>query len=108
MGYGWKMGDAVDLAVGITRQALSDIVLCGAILHAVTLQADDDNSGNIWVGGSAVAVGRGNRLVAGQVYSSPASEGGLDIATMHVIASAEGQTLHITFWESGSHRRWRD
>ncbi len=65
MGYGWKMRDAVDLTVGAARKALSSIISHGAVLHAGTLQADDENSGVICVGGKNVAVGRGGQLVAG-------------------------------------------
>ncbi len=100
----WRAKSVANVAVGVGVQALSDIITPTGKIHSFLLQSDDGNSGNIFVGDSDVATGggEGGKLTAGQSYTSPASEKGLDISTFNVVASAANQTMRVLYWESGS------
>ena len=100
----WRVKSIASVTVGTAIQALLDLITPTGIIHSFLLQADDGNSGNIFVGDSDVVTGggEGGKLTAGQSYTSPATQRGLDISTFHVVASAVGQTMRVIYWESGS------
>jgi len=56
----------------------------------VVVKADDDNSGNVYVGGSGVTTSNGFRLGAGQGISLEID----DASKIYVIADSSGQKVH--------------
>ena len=74
------------LTVGITKVAFTS----GALLNGVTLKADDDNAGSIYVGNSTLSLSNGYRLKAGQsVFLSVG-----DLSHINAIASEASQLLY--------------
>jgi len=103
MGGSWKFNDIANVSQGTTRQALSAVITPNGRVRSITIQADDGNTDSIFVGGPTVASagGRGIELTAGQAYTSPATDDGLDISTIFVVGGAAAQTLRLTYWEGG-------
>ena len=94
----WKANDAPDETVTTTRVALSSFITRNGLVKSVTLQADDGNAGTIHVGGSSVSTSRGAKLAAGQSYTTPATDKGIDLDALYVVGSENG-TLHVIFFE---------
>jgi hypothetical protein len=55
----------------------------------VVVKADDDNSGDVWVGGSSVTSATGYRLAAGQTVSLEAD----DISKVYCVCTVAGQKV---------------
>jgi len=91
-------GNTGQLTVGTTVKNLKtatydqDLTIWRTKCNAVILKADDDNSGNIYIGFSKdVSSSNGFKLIASQAVALAIA----DLSMIYVIADAPNQKLHI-------------
>jgi hypothetical protein len=69
---------------------LANAIGSGTVLNGVVVLADQDNTGDVFVGDSGVLTTNGYRLTAGESISVPAS----DISKIYVIGTVVGDKVH--------------
>ncbi len=87
----------VTVATAGTEQRLSSAPISNVVKAYVSSPAA--NTGNIWIGDSAVAVGRGIEVVKGTTITLEAQEGQLiDLFGTYVDAATNGDKASITYY----------
>jgi len=87
----WSEGDTNQVTVGTSAV---QITATSTPIKTVTVKADNDNAGNVYVGfSSGVTTGNGFRLAAGEAITIPID----DLSKIWLIADAADQLVHYIY-----------
>jgi len=95
-----KLPQLVITAYTIAGQTTPTPLLTGhVIVKRVTVKADDNNTGRVWLGVQGVAKGFGFPLAAseGKDFGTPAYAGGVDLSTIFIVFENTTDTAEIIY-----------